>query len=362
MTNMDVYEQASNLQKQLHSIPEASNCETKTKETLMAFLSGYPDLELVDKGKWFYAVHREGPLAPSIAFRAEMDAMVDVDGQTYHGCGHDGHMAIVAALAAWTSGKTLRKNVYFLFQHAEETGEGAQECKELFENENVDTLYGFHNCPGYPEGSVLLLPNTVACASRGLVLHFEGEQAHAAYPESGHNPVFPIANFFSRWDELINPASYNGMVLATPIYITAGSHAFGVAAGSGEIGLTLRSWYNDDLQKIENDLIAWASELAEKAGMTLTHKIQDVFHATVNNPKIFRRCEMAVQKAGITRVCPSEPFRWSDDFGRYCSWTRTCYLGIGSGEDAQPLHTPQYQWNHAVTKTAMKLFQTIILD
>ena len=355
-------EQAAFLQKVLHNLPEASGCEYKTKAVLMEFLSGFPDLQIVDKGKWFYAVHAEGSCVPSIAFRAEMDAMVDVDGKTYHGCGHDGHAAIVIALAAWTSQKTLGKNVYFLFQHAEETGEGAQECLQLFEEENIDALYGFHNCPGYPAGQVLLLPNTVACASQGLVLQFQGKQAHAANPNSGNNPIFPMAEFFSDWNKLTQSDEFDGMVMATPIYMNAGSHAFGVAAGSGEIGLTLRSWYNSDLKKLEEDVILRAQQLARQSGITLTHKIQDVYYTIVNDPKLFRRCETAISKAGLSSQVLSEPFRWSDDFGRYCSKVRTCYIGIGSGDDAQPLHTPQYQWNHAVTETALTLFETIILN
>lgn len=355
-------EQAAFLQKVLHNLPEASGCEHKTKAVLMEFLSGFQDLQIVDKGKWFYAVHREGTCVPSVAFRAEMDAMVDEEGKTYHGCGHDGHAAIVVALAAWTSQKTLGKNVYFLFQHAEETGEGAQECLELFENESIDALYGFHNCPGYPAGEVLLLPNTVACASRGLVLQFQGKQAHAAHPDTGNNPIFPIAEFFNDWNKLMNSAVFDGMVMATPIYMNAGSHTFGVAAGSGEIGLTLRSWYNTDLKKLEQDIIERAEKLAARFGIAVAHKTQDVYYAIVNDPKLFRRCETAISKAGLSSFTLPEPFRWSDDFGRYCSYVRTCYIGIGSGENAQPLHTPQYQWNHAVTETALKLFQTIIIN
>ena len=214
---MDAMDQAVFLQKVLHNLPEPSGCEVKTKAVLLEFLSGVQGLQIVDKGKWFYAVHKEGNCIPSIAFRAEMDAMVDENGQTYHGCGHDGHAAIIAALAAWTSQKTLGKNVYFLFQHAEETGEGAKDCLELFENESIDALYGFHNCPGYPVGTVLLLPNTVSCASRGLVLEFTGKQAHAAYPQKGNNPIFPMAEFFSKWEQLTDPNNFEGMILATPI-------------------------------------------------------------------------------------------------------------------------------------------------
>lgn len=359
---IDANDQAVFLQKVLHNMPEASGCEAKTKAVLMEFLSGFQDLQVVDKGKWFYAVHKEGNYVPSVAFRAEMDAMVDENGTPYHGCGHDGHCAIIAALAAWTSKKTLGKNVYFLFQHAEETGEGAEECAALFREESIDALYGFHNNPGYPAGAVLLLPNTVACASRGLTLRFHGKQTHAADPDGGNNPIFPMAEFFSQWQALTDATSFDGMVLATPVYMNAGSHAFGVAAGSGEIGLTLRSWYNADLEKLEQSILAWADALAQKNGVLLTHETRDVFYATVNDPKLFRKCETAIGKAGLTAMSLSEPFRSSDDFGRYCSQVRTCYVGIGSGETANPLHTPQYQWNHAVTETALKLFQTIILN
>lgn len=356
----DAYEQAVFLQKVLHNLPETSGGEQKTKAVLLEFLKAVPNLQVVDKGNWLYAVHREGPCVPSVAFRAEMDAMTSYDGHTYHGCGHDGHAAVIAALAAWTGGKTLGKNVYFLFQHAEETGEGAKECLELFEQENIDALYGFHNCPGYPEGAVLLLPNTVACASRGLVLEFAGRQAHAAYPDEGCNPVFPMAEFFNHWEDITDPEQFDAMAFATPIYVNAGSEAFGVAAGSGQIGLTLRSWYNADLKKLEQALIERAEALGQKAGITVTHRTQDVFYATVNDPKIFRKCQQAAQKAGLTSVMLSEPFRWSDDFGRFCSVARTCYIGIGSGENAAALHTPQYSWNNAVTETALNLFKTII--
>lgn len=359
---MNAYDQAVFLQKALHNLPEASGQEQKTKAVLMGFLNGVQGLTVVDKGAWFYAVHREGNTVPSVGFRAEMDAIADENGQIYHGCGHDGHCAIVAALAAWTAGKTLGKNVYFVFQHAEETGEGAKACAELFGEENVDALFGFHNTPGYPEGTVLLLPHTVACASRGLTLRFSGKQSHAADPNAGNNPIFPMSEFFSKWQELTDASAFDGMVLATPIYMNAGSHTFGVAAGSGEIGLTLRSWYNSDLEKLEQKLVNYATELAEQYGVLLTHETHDVFYATVNDPKIFRRCETAIQKAGLSAMTLSEPFRSSDDFGRFCSFVRTCYIGIGSGEQAAPLHTPGYQWNNAVTDTALKLFQTIILN
>jgi len=44
------------LRHRLHGIPEASMHETQTKAVLMAFLRENTDLEIVDRGAWFYAV------------------------------------------------------------------------------------------------------------------------------------------------------------------------------------------------------------------------------------------------------------------------------------------------------------------
>lgn len=352
--------QAKDLRLQLHSIPEASGQETQTKAALLAFLRKYSDLELVDQGKWFYGVHREDPNSPSIAFRADMDAVMGADGTYYHGCGHDGHMSVMAALAASVSGKTLGKNLFFLFQHGEETGEGAKACLSLFEKEKVDAIYGFHNCPGFPAGAVLLHRATFACGSKGLILRFSGTQSHAAYPENGSNPIFPMAEFFTHWQELTDPARYRGMVLLTPVGFNAGSQSFGVAAGSGEICLTLRAWFNDDLEKLEAAVKSLAADLAQNAGITLTTEVQDEFPATVNDPRLYDICTAAAQKAGLPCLTPPEPFRWSEDFGWYASKTKAFLLGIGAGKNAPGLHTPQYIWQDAVTEAALQLFRNII--
>ncbi|MCR4723124.1 MAG: M20/M25/M40 family metallo-hydrolase [Eubacteriales bacterium] len=351
---------ADSLQKQLHQIPEASGCETKTKNCLIGFLKTESNLEIVDCGAWFYAAHREADAAESMALRADMDAVTGADSLPYHGCGHDGHSAVMAALAASTSGERFGKNLFFLFQHAEETGAGAEECCAIFEKENIDAIYGFHNCPGFTEGDILLLHDTFACASRGVRLMFEGSQAHAAYPENGRNPIFPMAAFFDRWQVMTDPAGYDGMVLATPVCISAGSRSFGVAAGSGEIDLTLRAWHDADLEKLEATVTDTAAVLASRAGVSLSYIEQDIFPATVNDPVLYKKAEAAAYKAGLRCQVPAEPFRWSEDFGHYGAHCPAFFCGIGAGTDAAGLHTPDYQWNSGVTEAAIRLFSALI--
>ena len=353
------FDAAKKLREALHLIPEPSGQEVKTRTALMEYLKAGSDLEIHDCGKWFYAAHREGENLPSIAFRADMDAVSGTDG-LYHGCGHDGHCSVMASLAAWTSGKSFGKNIFFLFQHAEETGDGGSECLPFFDMEKIDAIFGFHNCPGFPAGSVLMLNDTFACASKGLILAFSGTQSHAAYPENGVNPIFPMSAFFSHWDELTSPDNYRGLVLATPVCFTAGSRSFGVAAGSGEIDLTIRAWYDEDLAKLEVSAVSLASSLCEKSGVSFSCKSQDVFPANVNSPELYDVVKAAAMRAQLDCLTPHEPFRWSEDFGWYGSKTKSFMCGIGGGEDAPGLHTPAYRWNDEVTKSALRLFSEII--
>ena len=346
------------LREKLHSIPELSCCETETKKALMAFLKRESDLEIVDCGAWFYAAHRENE-EPGLAFRADMDAIPGADGP-FHGSGHDGHSAVMAALAASTGGKSLGKNLFFFFQHAEEIGAGAKSCCELFEREKIEAVFGFHNCPGFEAGRVLLLPDTFACASKGLILSFTGSQSHAAHPENGRNPIFPMAALFSHWEELTDPGRYRGLVLATPVGMRAGERAFGVSAGCGEIDLTLRAWYDEDLQTLTEGFLDLAGRLAAEAGVTLKTEERDVFPATRNSAALYPRMEAAARSAGLATETPPEPFRWSEDFGNYAKCCPSFFCGIGAGKDAPGLHTPDYRWNDAVSEAALRLFSAVI--
>ena len=119
------------LRKQLHALAEPSMLEYKTKALLMGFLREHTSLEIVDCGSWFYAIHKgEGRQAP-IAFRADFDAVLCQDGCARHLCGHDGHSAILAGLGLALEGLATKRDVYLLFQPAEETGQGAALCSSL---------------------------------------------------------------------------------------------------------------------------------------------------------------------------------------------------------------------------------------
>lgn len=357
-----LFRTAERLRKDLHGMPERSGCEYKTAEYLKNVLGeeNAAGDRIVDHGKWFYYLHQEEGAAETVGFRADMDAVTGADGSPYHGCGHDGHSAVMAALALWSKNRVFGKNLVFLFQHAEETGVGAKECMPVFEEVHIDRMYAFHNIPGFPEGCILEREDTFACASGGITFSFTGRQSHAAYPELGRNPVYPLGKLIGALPEITEKSGYKGMTLLTPVHLAAGTKAFGVSAGDGEISFTVRAWFDGDLERMKRRLRDAAERFSEEAGTEVSFSECDIFRATEVDRDALDGVHAACRRAGLKERLLPEPMRWSEDFGQFGAGTKICMVGIGAGEDAPGLHTPGYRWNTEVTRTALRLFSELM--
>ena len=163
--NMQNLDKLLSLRAALHACPEVSGQEVRTRALLMDFLREFTSLELHPCGAGFYAAHREPNAArPAAALRADYDALATPEGAA-HLCGHDGNAASLCGVALELEGQTLGRDVFLLFQPAEESGAGALPCCELFDHERVGEIYAAHTLPGQPLGRILTRPGTIACAS-----------------------------------------------------------------------------------------------------------------------------------------------------------------------------------------------------
>ncbi len=312
---------AEQLWDRLHSSPELSGRESATKDIIQDFIEKETDLVLCRRDSWLYGLHREEGAAQTIALRADMDALPDGRCGAWHGCGHDGHMAMLLDAARLLRGRRVGRNVIFLFQPAEETGQGARQCLSLFDEQHVDRIYGCHNIPGYAEGTVLLAKDTFADASEGLILDFQGRECHAACPEEGISPAPLIAQLILQLPEITAKVGEKGFAQTTLISVHVGEENFGISAGQGRLCLTIRAEKDQILQELES---------------------------------------LIVTRAGIPcRYLPA-PMRWSEDFGHYGSRTRAVFFGIGSGEDQPGLHTPDYVFPRELVKTGGRIWMQII--
>lgn len=385
-----IIEQIMELRKQLHRIPEHSMQEVKTKQMLMDFLKLHTALEIVDHGAWFYAVKRaydrvttendktfdvsevaaEIPeqmteYKPPIAFRADMDAVCGKDGKPGHFCGHDGHSSVLCGLGLYLdSGKEpLAQDVYLIFQPAEEIGKGAELCRSLIKEKHIGEIYGFHNIPGKPLGTVLVKDGTFACASTGLEIHMTGTPSHAAYPEAGRNPGYALARLLLQIEELTEHFNETrGFVRMTLIGMELGSKNYGVAASDGYLRLTVRS----EGEQVFHDYLAEIRKLAEvmaqKEDLELSIKEIERFPSTDNHTEQVQKIRACAASQQIPYIELPEPMRWSGDFGWYLQETKGAFFGIGDGEDYAQLHTEHFEFPDAILETVVTMFAGLCVD
>jgi amidohydrolase len=367
--NLETYNLAVKLRHELHKHPEISNHEVWTKKHLMDFLHEHTSLEIVDRGAWFYAKYSAANgNARKLAFRADFDALPidetielpygsEIKGVS-HKCGHDGHSASLAAFAIEIDRSGAENTIYFIFQHAEETGDGAKECSALILEEGIEEIYGYHNQPGYPIGEVIVNYGVFQCASEGMSMFFDGVTAHASDPEVGKNPAPVIARIISEIPSLHESSDYTGLILCTIIHVEIGAPTFGTAAGSGVLRVTLRGEHEAEMKRLEQKLDALASKLAEENSLAYHSELCDYFPECYNHPESVAKVRNACEKLGISVCAYPSVKRGSEDFGYYTKSARGAIFNIGAG-DITPHHTVTYDFPDEIIPTAVNMFKKL---
>lgn len=336
---------------------EISGEEVKTKKILIDFIKKHTkNLEVVDCGEFFYVKHiEENATKPSIALRADYDALATPCGKAKHMCGHDGHSAQMCYVALMLDEAVLDRNVFLIFQPEEETGAGAKKCCKIFDLEKIDYVYGMHNLPGFKEGMVYSIHDTFALASRGVTISLIGKPTHAAYPELGINPSNAIGKLLCELDELSDSRQFEKMTLCTVIGVEMGEKAFGAAAEKADLWLTMRGELDSDLMKLYDSIIKRAKELAKEYNLEFKVDVQDEFPAVINTNECVDTL-LDLEQGEFLEV----PMRWSEDFGHYLHYAKGCFFGVGAGVNHPGLHTETYEYNDKIMERTAQVFMDIV--
>ncbi|MBO7100781.1 MAG: amidohydrolase [Bacteroidales bacterium] len=361
------------IRKTLHEHPQTAGCEEYAHDMIVRHLQGlHPDKVYTHVGGYgVIAVWGKDPAAPTVAFRADTDAL-----PIGHRCGHDGHTTILLRLAELIDANVStyqRINILLLWQPAEETGTGSRAVIEsgILQQYNITAFYALHNLPGYPLGTVVLCPHTFAAASTGVVYRLDGRETHASTPELGVNPGLAVAEIINRFsgfnEHSLNQSSIQTFKQSTLICVRLGQPAFGTSAGHGEVMFTLRAFTNSAMERLLADANRTVDEVAERYGLTVSRSLVEPFRATENHPEcvnvLMRECVSAdatntnaITQSHVNAIIKDEPFRWSEDFAEYLLLWPGAMFGIGSGEQQPELHHPDYDFPDALVEPAAQLF------
>ncbi len=364
------------LRKYLHSQPNLSCNELNTSKIITKFISKYsPDKIITNIGGFGLAFIFNGEIpGPTIMFRAELDALPieETNNFTYksikknisHKCGHDGHMAILAGVASLLStNHSFAGKVVLLFQPAEETGVGAFNIvnDKKFNDIKPDYIFASHNIPGFPLGSIIIKNNIFSSASKGIIINLKGKTSHAAFPEHGISPAVAMANIITELKKLsTNTVLFNNFVLITIIHANLGEKAFGTTPDNAQIMATLRSFEDDDMQKLTQETEKITANIANEFSLRYSISYTEKFLATQNNNNCVEIIRKSASQNNYQIINIKEPFRWSEDFSHFTKHYSGALFGLGAGEKHPDLHNPNYDFPDKLIKFGVNMFITIM--
>lgn len=377
LSNQDVVELVE-WRRELHRRPELSGDERETARAVRGFLEGTrPDRIVAGLGGHGVAAVYEGAEpGPTLMFRAELDGLPitevsDIPHRSTvpgngHMCGHDGHMATLAALARGLGRRRPRRGrAVVLFQPAEENGAGAAAVVDdpKFQEIRPDFAYALHNMPGMPLGRAGLAEGPANCASRGMRVVLTGRTAHASMPEHGVSPMAAVARLMPALTAL---GSGDGLgpefAMVTVTHARLGEPAFGIAPGEAELWATLRTLTDGRMDGLVERAERLVMDAARESGLGHEIDYHDVFRHCENAPSAVAHLRRAMEAEGVPCDPDVPPMRGSEDFGRFGDHAASAMFLLGAGEEHPSLHNPDYDFPDDLIAIGARVFMRTLRD
>ncbi|MGG2108996.1 amidohydrolase, partial [Lysinibacillus pakistanensis] len=151
----------------------------------------------------------------TIALRADIDALpiIEEGEKPYiskktgiaHMCGHDGHTAILLAIAEWLSKNEVEANVVLIFQSAEEiTPSGADLLIKQGVLEGIDAIFGIHLWQGLEKGKIGLTHGPMMASIDDFEIDIKGFGGHGSMPHETIDPIYIASNLIQAFQSIIS--------------------------------------------------------------------------------------------------------------------------------------------------------------
>jgi len=345
----------------IHMNPELSLHEENTSSYCKAVMR---ELGYTINDSWGYGFTADldapNPDAKRFAIRCDMDALpltelnrhdfVSKTPGAAHMCGHDAHMtiAMTAARLIAESRDAMKRHVRLLFQPSEELPPGG--AKGMIEQgclDGVDEVYGLHNDPITPVGTIRTRVGPLTAAADRFSLKIEGVGCHAAKPQEGLDPIIAASGLVMEWQTLV--ARRIDPIHAAVLSVTrfhAGT-TFNIIPDSAELVGTVRTFFEADRQLIEALMRASLTGL-EARGYRCELDYMRGYDSIVNHgigvERVGKAASAVLGEENVSTA--TDPAGWGEDFAFYLQQRPGAFYFLGSGNSAkgitEPLHSARF--------------------
>ena len=296
----------------------------------------------------------------AVAFRSDMDALPIPEETSHdfpschpgrmHACGHDGHMAILLAMAEELAQREeAPANVLLIFEPAEETDGGAEPiCQTgLLEEYKVREIYGLHLWPELPLHRVGSCAGGMMSRSCELTVTVKGSSAHIARWREAKDALWAanrvIREFYALAEE--HPC------LLRFGKIEAGQVRNAVAEEAVLLG-TLRAFDDGVYENLRRNMEEIAARIGAESGCSVEIQCSAGYPPVCNDTELFARA------ARLWDLEEVKPTYITEDFSAYQQRVPGVLFWLGTG--GVGLHDPKFDFDEAVLETGLSLFLKLL--
>ena len=193
----------------------------------------------------------------AIGLRADMDALPMTEHNDFawksgkaglmHGCGHDGHTAMLIGAARYLAEtRHFAGTAVLIFQPGEEGYAGAREMIRdgLFERFPVGAVYGMHNWPAMRPGEIGVNPGPMMAAADRVTIEITGRGGHGAHAYMAVDPVLVAAHIITAVQSIVsrNVKPLDSALISLCAVQAGDPGAFSVIPGSATLTGTVRTF------------------------------------------------------------------------------------------------------------------------
>jgi amidohydrolase len=313
-----------------------------------------------------------------IGLRADMDALTMVEANDFswkstkqgmmHGCGHDGHTAMLVGAARYLAEtRNFDGTAVLVFQPGEEGFAGAKQMIEdgLFQRFPVEAIYAMHNWPQMKPGTVGINPGPMMAAADKVTIEITGKGGHGAHAYLAIDPVLVAAHIITAVQSIVsrNVRPIDGAVISLCAVQAGDLHAMSVIPGKATIVGTVRTFLPEVQALVERRLSELCSAVALGMGATAAVHYERIYPATTNSAAEAKFAgDVAESLVGAEHVDRDmEPSMGAEDFSFMLQTKPGAYLRIGQGGEGNCfLHNARYDFNDDILPLGSALHAGLI--
>lgn len=354
----------------LHRNPELAFEEYHTTEQIKKWLQEYGITVLPFELKTGVIAEVKGEHeGPTIAIRSDIDALPikeetavpfrsEIDGKM-HACGHDFHTASILGAAILLNEKKdqLHGTVRFIFQPAEEVAQGAKQLVEKGVLEGVQAIFGMHNKPDLPVGTIGVKSEGLMASVDKFDITFQGVGGHAGIPHNAIDPIVMASQYVMNVQSIIArriDLFHNAVISITSIN---GGNTWNVIPDKVEIQGTVRTFQSEAREAIPAMMKKLAESTAEGNGGTVDFRWYSYMPVVNNAPELEKIVRDSVEAAGYEAV-DGLPSAGGEDFAYYQNYIPGFFVWVGV-DGPREWHHPEFDLNEDAIKVAAEFFSTL---